>query len=242
MAVSVRLPSAVLLDLDDTIIDDTGPIARCWREACAGACRDAGDIDPDALYRAIERTRDWFWSDPDRHRRGRLDLHGASEEVARRAVEEMGAADVRLAGTIAAAYRVRREEAWQPLPAAVDTVKWLRESGCRLALVTNGGAETQRRKIARFGLAGLFDAILIEGELGYGKPDPRVYARALDELGVDPADAWMIGDHLEWDVAQPQRMGLQGIWIDLRGRGLPEAPAVRPYRVVRQLAELRELG
>jgi putative hydrolase of the HAD superfamily len=51
----------------------------------------------------------------------------------------------------------------------------------------------------------------------------------------------MIGDHLEWDVAQPQRMGLRGIWIDSRGRGLPDAPAVQPYRIVRQLSDLRSL-
>ena len=31
----------------------------------------------------------------------------------------------------------------------------------------------------------------------------------------------MVGDNLEWDVAEPQRQGIYGIWIDIRGRGLP---------------------
>ncbi len=238
----LSLPHAILLDLDDTIIDDSGPIAACWKDACAGVCSTSGGVDADAVYHAIETTRAWFWADPERHRRGRLDLHAASDEVAARSLEAMGSADPVLAGKIAARYRERREAAWQPLPAALDTVRWLRESGCRLALVTNGGAATQRRKIARFGLAGLFDAILIEGELGYGKPDPRVYTDALEALAVDAAGAWMIGDHLEWDVAQPQKMGLRGIWIDVRGRGLPDSSTVDPYRIVRQLAELPHLG
>src|SRR2546426_7554913 len=33
--------------------------------------------------------------------------------------------------------------------------------------------------------------------------------------------AWMVGDHLEWDVGAPQRLGLSGVWVDRGGRGLP---------------------
>src|SRR5262245_21315984 len=126
----LRLPPAILLDLDDTIIDDTGPIAGCWRDACVGICTDADGIDWETLYQAIERTRAWFWSDPERHRRGRLDLDGAAEDVAARSLESLGSANPVLAGDVAARYRQRREAAWQPLPAAVETVRWFRESGC----------------------------------------------------------------------------------------------------------------
>jgi putative hydrolase of the HAD superfamily len=97
----------------------------------------------------------------------------------------------------------------------------------------------QRRKIDRFGLAAHFDAILIEGEVGFGKPDPRVYHRALDVLAVAPGDTWMVGDNLEWDVAEPQRQGIFGIWIDVRGAGLPRGHEVRPDRIIRTLSELR---
>jgi len=116
----------------------------------------------------------------------------------------------------------------------------LRASGCRLALLTNGSAQMQRSKIDRFALAGHFDTILIEGEVGFGKPDPRVYQRALELLGVAPGDTWMVGDNLEWDVAEPQRQGIYGIWIDVRGSGLPQGHPVRPDRIIRKLSELRE--
>ena len=54
----------------------------------------------------------------------------------------------------------------------------------RLALVTNGAASLQRQKIARFELEPLFDLILVEGELGFGKPDERIYRLALNELAA----------------------------------------------------------
>jgi putative hydrolase of the HAD superfamily len=144
-----------------------------------------------------------------------------------------------LATAIAERYRTRRAAGFAPFPDALDTVRWFRERGCRLALVTNGSGATQRGKVLGFGLAELFDSILIEGELGFGKPDSRVYTQALRELGVTAVDAWMVGDNLEWDVAAPQRLGIRGIWLDVRGTGVPDASAVRPDRIVRALSELR---
>ena len=97
----------------------------------------------------------------------------------------------------------------------------------------------QRDKVFRFGLLELFDSISIEGELGFGKPDPRMYTRALEALDVAPADAWMVGDHLEFDIAQPQRMGLLVVWVDGRGAGVPATSTVRPDRILRRLSDLR---
>ena len=239
MACSSGLPRAVLLDLDDTILDDSGNVARCWREACLARRAEMGALDPGALVEAIECTRAWFWSDVERHRVGRLDLDAARREIVRMSLADMDAEIPGLAEAIAEGYSTRRDLGVQPLADAVETVRWLRERGCRLALLTNGSGAAQRSKIARFGLAEWFEHILIEGELGYGKPDPRVYRLALDRLGTAPAETWMAGDNLEWDVAAPQRLGIFGIWIDVRGAGLPPGHGVRPDRIVRSLAELR---
>ena len=234
------LPLAVLLDLDDTILSDNLHVEDCWRHACFSCRADGPDVDPDALRAAIDKVRDWFWADPDRHRVGRLDLGAARREIVRLALGELGVDDVALACRIADEYSTEREARMEPFPGAIDTVRWLRASGSRLALLTNGSGAGQRRKIERFGLADLFDLILIEGEIGFGKPDPRVFARALTELAVDPSDAWMVGDNLEWDVQQPQRMGVFAIWVDGSGKGLPETTAIRPDRIVRTLSDLRE--
>ena len=210
-----------------------------WKEACAAHCSELGPVGADTLYEAVEQARQWFWSDPERHRRGRLDLDAAAREVVTLAVGSLGIANSEAPERIAARYREVRRRGYEPLPGAVDTLQWFRQSGCRLALVSNGGAATQWAKIHRFELRELFDVILIEEELGYGKPDPRIYQRALEELETPANQAWMIGDHLEFDVAQPQRMGLVGIWIDAGGTGLPAASLVKPDRILRRLADLR---
>jgi len=65
------LPKAFLLDLDDTILDDSGSIDACWREACLAGSAECG-IHPDLLFDSIKKSGKWFWSDAERHRVGRL--------------------------------------------------------------------------------------------------------------------------------------------------------------------------
>jgi len=235
------IPRAILLDLDDTILDDTGLVHESWREACAGHADRLAPFDTATVVAAIRKTSKWFWDDPERHRKGRLQLEGARRDVVRLALKELGIDDAELASCIGDAYSHHRDVGMAPFPNAIDTVRWLRDSGRRLALLTNGAAMAQRKKISRFELADLFDAIFVEGELGFGKPDERVYWRALEALEVEPADAWMVGDNLDWDVGTPQKLGMTGVWIDARGRGVPEQSAVKPDFIVRALPDLRSL-
>jgi putative hydrolase of the HAD superfamily len=235
----MSLPAGFLLDLDDTILDDSSNIEQCWRDACAANASDLGGLDLSIVLDTIRNTSRWYWSDPDRHRDGRLALDAARREVVRLALLDLGVKNATVARNIGDAYSHQRDAGMEPLPDAIDTVRWLKESGCALALLTNGAGPAQRKKIARFGLAEFFDIILVEGEIGFGKPDPRVYQLALSKLDLAPRDAWMAGDNLEWDVAAPQQLGLFSIWVDRQGRGLPPQSSVRPDRVVQALSELR---
>ena len=235
-----RLPKAILLDLDDTILADAVNGDRCWRIVCSRFAAEVPGLAADRLLAEIERVRDWYWSDPDRHRRGRLNLEQARQELVGMALQALGAEAPDLARRIAQDFSALRAEVLRPFPGALETLRCLRERGVRLALVTNGSSAAQRRKIDRFGLAPLFDLVIIEGELGLGKPDERVYLHACEQLGVPPAEAWMVGDRLDWDVAAPQRLGILAIWVDNTGQGLPPSSPVRPDRIIRSLSELLE--
>ncbi len=235
------LPPALLIDLDDTILDDSSGTEAAWMAACIEAARRLPVLDVVRLREAIEQTRTWYWADPARHREGRLDLLASRRLIIRRAIACFGvepAACDALATELAELVHARREAAICPLPGAVETLVALRERGVRLALITNGAGPSQRAKIERFALAPHFEIILIEGENPWGKPNERVYHAALQALGVAPAEAWMVGDNLEWEVAVPQRLGMRGIWLDRMGAGLPASSTVQPDRIIRSLAEL----
>jgi putative hydrolase of the HAD superfamily len=123
-------------------------------------------------------------------------------------------------------------------PCAHETLDRLKELGVRLALVTNGAAVPQRKKVVRFALEHRFDHIQIEGEHAFGKPEDEAYHHALKSLGVGADEAWMVGDNLEWEVVAPQRLGIYAIWYDGYGVGLPPGSSIRPDRIIRSLPEL----
>jgi len=231
------MPRALLLDMDDTVLAYSEGVADAWLRVCV---RLAPSLDrpPAEVYAAVERVRTWFWSDPLRHRRWRQDMTAAWAEIIRLASLQLGRDPGPLAREAAVAFSADREASLRPFPGALEAIARWRGAGVRLALITNGAAGSQRAKVERFGLAPLFDCVLIEGECGVGKPDPRIYRRALDAIGADPADTWMVGDNLEWEVAAPQSLGIIGIWVDVRGEGLPPGCPVRPDRIIRSLAEL----
>src|SRR6185436_121846 len=132
----MRLPAGLLLDLDDTILDDSSNIDQCWRDACAANAGELGDLDVSLVVDTIRNTSRWYWSDPDRHRNGRLELDAARREVVRLALLDLGMNDAAVAARIGDAYGYHRDHGMEPLPDAIDTVRWLKQSGCALALLT----------------------------------------------------------------------------------------------------------
>jgi putative hydrolase of the HAD superfamily len=107
--------------------------------------------------------------------------------------------------------------------------------------LTNGAAQAQRPKVARFDLARRFDHTQIEGEVGFGKPEERAYRHALQALAVEPHQAWMVGDNLEWEVRAPQRLGIFAIGHDHAGAGLPTRRSARTSSSVASASCCRRL-
>jgi putative hydrolase of the HAD superfamily len=232
------LPRAILFDMDDTILAYSNNSDHSWHTVIASYAGRVGNIKPEALHKAVKENAAAYWSDPEKHRLGRLNLDATRQQIVASALRQLDINDASLAHDIALAYAVQREESIMPFPGAIDTLRTLRERGVQLALLTNGGAEVQRRRIEKHQLVSLFDFILIEGEFGVGKPDERVYLHALEQLKVLPKEAWMVGDNLEWEVVIPQRLGMFAIWLDVAGKGLPESNSIHPDRIIRTLPEL----
>ena len=231
-------PLAIMFDMDDTILDDTGSTYHCWKMACNRYANQLGNVSAAVLLAAIEDYRRWYWSDVERHRLGRLNLAQARREIVATVVNRLGFNAPEIAYQIADFHTEQRNNLIAPFVGAIDTLESLRRQGIRLGLITNGNAQSQRTKIDRFSLAIHFECILIEGEFGTGKPDPRIYSHALNLLEVSADQAWMVGDNLEWDVAAPQRLGVFGIWNDFARKGLPPTSPVQPDRTIHAITEL----
>jgi putative hydrolase of the HAD superfamily len=230
------LPRAILFDLDDTLVVFDGVTRPAWLQTCAHFAPRTG-LPADELYQRIRAHARVYWSDPVRHREGRLMLEQKRRELVTETLSLLCVDDRHLAEELADHYSTLQESLISLFPDAESTLEYLAGHGVRMALVTNGNAAMQRRKMDRFRLERFFPHCFVEGELGYGKPDPRVFQAALKALDTAPADTWCVGDNLEWDVAGAQACGIRGIWKDTYRKGLKDSPVV-PDRIILELAEL----
>jgi putative hydrolase of the HAD superfamily len=124
-------------------------------------------------------------------------------------------------------------------PDVAPALAALREIGIRTVVVSNWDASLHER-LAETGLAGLVDGALASAEVGAAKPERAIFAAALALAGgVDPGDAWHVGDTVAADVAGARGAGLQPVLI-ARGGAPAEPPAGVP--VIGSLAELLPLA
>jgi putative hydrolase of the HAD superfamily len=232
------LPKGILFDLDDTILAFASVADQVWRDICDHYTEQSGIFDSEELFQRIREMSNWYWSDKERHKEGRKDLSAVRRLIVKRVFENLGINEQDLAISIADDFSSRRLEAVHLLPKAEETLEYLIKQDVALALITNGEAWVQRGKINRFRLAKYFKTILIEGELGYGKPEPEFYLRAISDLDLNTKDVWSVGDNLEWEVEAPQKLGIYSIWNDYRGDGLPQDSKVKPDRIINSISEL----
>jgi putative hydrolase of the HAD superfamily len=242
MAVTMTpLPRAMLIDMDDTILSAYSRPDIAWNKVAAEFATEFAPLSPQQVAAAITDSGRAFWATAEPV--WRLKLAEARLEVVKGGFAALAGADqtalsTDLANRLADRFTAYRDEEMFVFPGAHDAIDAFKARGIKLALVTNGGAETQRAKVERFALSHRFDHIQIEGEQGFGKPDERAYLHAMEVLGVTASETWMIGDNLEWEVEAPQRLGIYAIWLDVHGEGLPAGSTVKPDRIIRSLTEL----
>ncbi len=127
-----------------------------------------------------------------------------------------------------------------PVPGAIDAVRWCKEQGLRVILVTNTlsrGDEEVLRDWTRMGLGDAIDGVVSSHSVGWRKPHPAMFERALVLAGAQPSEAFMVGDNLEADVAGAKRLGMRTIWRRTAAAA-GRTPEPQPDATVDDLTEL----
>lgn len=198
-----------------------------WRDSPhAELGRDLGIASWEALWAnftgghpRLDEVRDWVPSYRDM--------------VWRHALERCGA-DSAAAPQLARAY-IRFQRSGHPhIPGALDLVRRLHATGRPVGILTNGPPDIQRLKLDQLGIDECFSSIVISGEVGLGKPDPRVFEQALEALSALPGDTVMVGDSWNRDVEGAAAAGMRSIWIS---NGREAAAAIDGVSIVATTSE-----
>lgn len=107
----------------------------------------------------------------------------------------------------------QRLENWRLFPEAVPVLRELRARGFRLGVVSNW-EEWLEDLLLALEVHTLFDVIVASGPFGRAKPDPSIFARALELAGATAAEAVHVGDNPRDDVEGARVAGIRPILID----------------------------
>ena len=219
---------AVLIDLYDTLVWTDWPVLRERIEARA-------EVSGRQLLDGFERTR------VARSIGTYGSLEGDLAEVLKAAGLERDDALVKeLAGTITT-FLETGVHLWDD---SLPTIRELRTRGLRTAVVSNCDHGT-RPVVERLGLHEDTDAVVLSFEAGVAKPEPGIYLRALDALGVAPEESVFVDDQLAY-CEGAGAVGVRPFLIvrEDRDGGLPDPPptpnADRGPEVIRDLRSLLE--
>lgn len=118
-----------------------------------------------------------------------------------------------------------------------DAEEVLQNLEVKKGLVTNGSRLGQREKIQRFDLKQFFDTIVISGEIGWSKPGPEIFLRALEDLETRPEETLYVGDTPEMDIKGAHNAGLTSVLV-IRDT---DPPGPEPDYKIKDLRELYEI-
>ena len=101
----------------------------------------------------------------------------------------------------------------------------LHEGGVRFAMLTNNVREWEPHWRTKLPIDDIFETVVDSAFVGFRKPDPRIYAIALERLGL-PAEACAFVDDLERNVAAARELGFHGVEFRDTAQAIAELDAL----------------
>ena len=106
-------------------------------------------------------------------------------------------------------------------PDADAAIRWAAQRFEVTGIITNGPSDVQWGEVRAVGLEERVDRVIVAGDVGAFKPDPRIFEAALEGLGIPPQSAVFIGNSADHDVAGALQASWSAIWLNRNGATYP---------------------
>jgi putative hydrolase of the HAD superfamily len=211
---------AILLDLDDTLLDDRDATAKGFVAFFSAHKHKCTYVDEEEALGAWRDAARRHWA---RYERGELSFQ---EQRRWRVRDVLGnPLNDTDADTAFLVYQQVYEASWQLLPDASEFLA--RTYALPKVIITNGDRKTQLRKVAVTGLRTHVQGVITPADCGHWKPSVGIFRAAIELLNVQPEQCLMIGDDPVRDVEPAAALGMKSFRVQsgVPGHGLLDAIA-----------------
>jgi HAD superfamily hydrolase (TIGR01509 family) len=208
--------TAFLFDLDGTLVDSVYQHVLAWHEAMSAI---GIDVSVWTIHRRIGMS-------------GGLMANAILHETGHAVTAEEGARLVRLH---AEAY-ARLADQVRPLPGARQLLSYLTQTGVPWAIATSGKIESAGHTLKALGV-GPEVTVVTRDQVPHAKPDPDLFLKAAERLGISIEESVVVGDSV-WDLLAARRARALGVGLLSGGYGQDELERAGAYRVYQDPADL----
>lgn len=225
----------LFFDLDHTLWDFERNSSEVLKEIYAHyELVNFGVFSSEALVSHFLRINTALWNSYDR---GDLEHSFIRQHRFRLVFESLGAVLPDFITDLGDTYLTLLPQKKHLLDGALDVLEYAQAKGYVLHLVTNGFDSIQSSKMRSSGIDHFFRNVITNDKAQAKKPDPRIFACALDFAGAQCHDCVMIGDNWEADIMGAKRFGMDTIFYNPEGLVFDEAPTFN----IRHLLELKRI-
>ncbi len=108
--------------------------------------------------------------------------------------------------------RFSHVDSWRVAESAIETFESLEAQGIRLGVFSNWDSRLPGT-LEALGLNSYFDVQVISYEVGFEKPHPKIFERAIELAGVEPKEILFIGDSYHCDIEPAKQHGIHSLWV-----------------------------
>ena len=125
-------------------------------------------------------------------------------------------------------------------PLAVQVIAELKQRNYHIALISNMmlPGKLLKTKLREAQILACFDQIAISSDVGFIKPHPEIFRRALAQSGLSADEVVFVGDTYQQDILGAKRAGMKTVWLNNRHEPRALAADDPPDYEIETLSEL----
>ena len=208
---------AIFFDIDDTLFSTSEFAEKARRNSIREMTRNGLKMDPEEALKELNEVITEFSSNYSHH----------FDKLLKRIPSTLYAGlnpAILIAAAVVGYHNTKKE--LTPYPDVVEALEILSRTELILGIITAGLEIKQAEKLVRLGLVKYLTpmAIFISDQIGISKPNPKLYQRACDEVGVQARETLYVGDNPIQDVDPANALGMvtahvrRGRHVQLQGK------------------------
>ncbi len=186
------------------------------------------------FYQAYEETNAMLWG---KYHHALITRDELMEQRFKMPLAQIGVTDSKLVEELNQSYLATLMQQTILLPHAIETLAYL-HAKYPLYIISNGFKEVQDTKMRRSGVMPYIQKVFLSDNIGYTKPNPKIFEYVLQATGAKANQSIMIGDNYDADIVGAMNSGIDQIYFNPNGHPIV---GEKPTYQIASLAEIAEI-